>query len=310
MRGAIRRLAREEEEESAFVSMTDLTVSFLFIVIILLAFFASQLKDDKTVPVAEYEKLLVERNTLRRNMEALERERESLVIENADLRRRIARLEEELRQERLNRLQNYLASVSSERNRILRMLRERLLVDFPELKDIVSIETDALRFKGDGLFASGASRLTDDKRRIVEAIAVRLNELLPCYTFGKASRWRPECNAAGAVIEAVQIEGHTDASGQDRGNFSLSAERAIETLFAMSTREPALLDDLNSAGQPVVSVSGYGRLRPVAENTSERGKATNRRIDLRIIMFTPQNMEDVERVKDSLRRGMVGTMLQ
>lgn len=310
MRGATRRLAREEEEESAFVSTTDLTVSFLFIVIILLAFFASRLKDDKTVPVAEYESLLVERNALRADKEALARERDRLGDENADLRGRVARLEEELRQERLNRLQTYLTSVSSERNRILRTLRDRLLVDFPELENIVSIETDALRFKGDGLFASGASRLTDDKRRIVEAIAVRLNELLPCYTFGKASRWQPDCNAAGAVIEAVQIEGHTDASGQDRGNFSLSAERAIETLFSMSTREPALLDDLNSVGQPVVSVSGYGRLRPVADNTSERGKATNRRIDLRIIMHTPQNIEEVERLKANLKRGLIGTMLR
>lgn len=296
MRGATRRLAREEEEESAFVSMTDLTVSFLFIVIILLAFFASQLKDDQTVPVAEYQRL--------------ERERDRSSAENAELRRQIARLEEELRQERANRLQTYLASVSGERDRILRTLRDRLLVDFPELKDIVSIETDALRFKGDGLFASGASRLAEDKRRVVAAIAVRLNELLPCYTFGKAARWRAECNAAGAVIEAVQIEGHTDPSGLDRANFSLSTERAIETLFAMSTREPALLDDLNSAGQPVVAVAGYGRLRPVADNTSERGKATNRRIDLRIIMYTPQNVEEVERIKDSLRRGMAGTMLR
>ncbi|SFH09488.1 OmpA/MotB family protein [Methylobacterium gossipiicola] len=296
MRGATRRLAHEEEEESAFVSMTDLTVSFLFIVIILLAFFASQLKDDQTVPIAEYQRV--------------EHERDRSAAQSAELRRQVARLEEELRQERANRLQTYLASVSGERDRILRTLRDRLLVDFPELKDIVSIETDALRFKGDGLFASGASRLVEDKRRVVAAIAVRLNELLPCYTFGKAARWRSECNAAGAVIEAVQIEGHTDASGLDRANFSLSTERAIETLFAMSTREPALLDDLNSAGQPVVSVAGYGRLRPVADNASERGKATNRRIDLRIIMYTPQNVEEVERIKDSLRRGMAGTMLR
>ncbi|BAQ44675.1 OmpA family protein [Methylobacterium aquaticum] len=310
MRGAIRRHAHDEEEESAFVSMTDLTVSFLFIVIILLAFFASQLKDDQTVPVAEYQRVFDERNALRTSKEALERERDRLAAENAELRREVARLEEELRKERTNRLQTYLAAVSNERDRILRTLRDRLLADFPDLKEIVSIEADALRFKGDGLFASGASRLAEDKRRVVAAIAARLNELLPCYTFGKAARWQAECNAAGAVIEAVQIEGHTDASGQDRSNFSLSTERAIETLFAMSGREPALLDDLNSAGQPVLSVSGYGRLRPVADNASERGKATNRRIDLRIIMYTPQNVEEVERIKDNLRRGLTGTALQ
>ena len=42
MRAQARRAAREEEEESAFVSMTDMTVGFLFIIMILLAFFVSQ----------------------------------------------------------------------------------------------------------------------------------------------------------------------------------------------------------------------------------------------------------------------------
>ena len=46
MRGAFRRHQREEEEESAFVSMTDMTVSFLFVVMILLAFFASQIQSE------------------------------------------------------------------------------------------------------------------------------------------------------------------------------------------------------------------------------------------------------------------------
>src|SRR4051794_5595904 len=129
MRGAIRRLQHDEEEESAFVSMTDLTVSFLFIVIILLAFFASQFTDGKTIPVDQYNKVVAERNSLRDSKEILEREltelrrllalnaselaqlrreREALLAENADLRGRIAALAEELRQERLNRLQNYL----------------------------------------------------------------------------------------------------------------------------------------------------------------------------------------------------------
>lgn len=303
MRGATRRLAREEEEESAFVSMTDLTVSFLFIVIILLAFFASQLKDDQTVPVAEYQQVFNERNVLRTK-------RDQLTTANAELRLEVARLEEELRKERTNRLQTYLSAVSSERDLILRTLRDRLVVEFPELENIVSIETGALRFKGDGLFKTDKSQLAEDKRRIVTAIATRLNELLPCYTFGKAAHWQQTCNAPGAVIEAVQIEGHTDASGLDRPNFSLSTERAIETLFTMIGREPTLLDNQNSAGQPVLSVSGYGRLRPVADNTTERGRATNRRIDLRIIMYTPQSVEEVERIKDNLRRGLAGTTLQ
>ena len=303
MRGAIRRPAHEEEEESAFVSMTDLTVSFLFIVIILLAFFASQLKDEKTVPVSEHD-------ALRQKYAAVEWDRDGLLEVNEKFRGEIRRLHEELARENRNQLQAYLSGVARERQDILTLLRDRLLASFPEMQGLVTVTTDALQLKGEGLFESSESRLKGDKRRIVEAIAVSLSDLLPCYTFGKVSGWRQDCNAAAAVIEAVQIEGHTDSSGQNRSNFDLSAARAIETLFAMTLSRPELVDYQNIARQPVISIAGYGPLRPVADNRIETGRATNRRIDLRIIMYTPQNVSEVENVKERLRRGMSGTALQ
>ena len=44
----LRRRHAEEEGESVFVSMTDLTVSFLFILLVLLAFFATQIQPDES----------------------------------------------------------------------------------------------------------------------------------------------------------------------------------------------------------------------------------------------------------------------
>ena len=41
MRRLERNRARGEEEESVFVTMTDMTISFLLIIMILLAFFAT-----------------------------------------------------------------------------------------------------------------------------------------------------------------------------------------------------------------------------------------------------------------------------
>ena len=40
-----RHRSHEEDEESAFVSMTDMTVGFLFVVMILLAFVASEFRE-------------------------------------------------------------------------------------------------------------------------------------------------------------------------------------------------------------------------------------------------------------------------
>ena len=52
--------ARSEPDEggrggSVFVTMTDMTISFLLIVMILLAFFATQLSSKDTVPRQQYE---------------------------------------------------------------------------------------------------------------------------------------------------------------------------------------------------------------------------------------------------------------
>lgn len=56
MRAQAKRLRHEEEEESAFISMTDMTVGFLFIMMILLAFFASQMQDPDAVSRSEYDR--------------------------------------------------------------------------------------------------------------------------------------------------------------------------------------------------------------------------------------------------------------
>lgn len=267
------------------MSMTDMTVSFLFIVMVLLAFFASQLRDPRSVTRAEYDKIVRERDTLQKEVR--------------ELREHLKRLAD-------RPVEKYLATVAQQRQLILKDLQAKLKTDFPDLQVVISDEMDALRFKGDGLFKTGSSELRPDKRRIVESIATHLGEVLPCYTLGSRSSWDARCNAPGAVIEAVLIEGHTDSDGQDNSNVTLSTNRANETFFAMTKHEPSLVDYLNERAQPVLSVAGYGRMRPVADNATPDGKATNRRIDLRIIMYTPRSLDDIRRVQEDMRKRVTG----
>lgn len=293
MRGSRPRRHTEDEEESAFVSMTDMTVSFLFIVMILLAFFASQLHDDKTVPRRDFNEVVAERDSLKKQVK--------------ELTKLVAELEAQLQElKREDPIEVYLTRVAALQRQLLEGLKTRLSVDFPSLQVIISEEMDALRFKGDGLFKSGESILSPDKLPIVGAIASRLNEILPCFTLGPRSAWKQECNPVGAVIEAVQIEGHTDSTGGFNENLVLSTNRADETFFAMTARQPALVDYLNSRNQPVLSVAGYGKMRPVVPNDTAEGRATNRRIDLRIIMYTPRSVDDINRIREQLRIGLAG----
>jgi chemotaxis protein MotB len=62
----------------------------------------------------------------------------------------------------------------------------------------------------------------------------------------------------------------------------------------------SILQHLNLRGQPVMSVAGYGEMRPIASNETTEGKASNRRIDLRIIMYAPSTIEEVEEVTTRL----------
>jgi outer membrane protein OmpA-like peptidoglycan-associated protein len=290
MRGGYIRRPQDEEEESAFVSMTDMTVSFLFIVMLLLAFFASQYSDKKTIPRPIYDTVVAARDVATDELKKLQA--------------RLAKLSA------VDPLESYLVMSGTERTRILQNLQSQLRVDFPDLQVVISQEADALRFQGDGLFRSGASELRSDRRAIVETIAARLEEILPCYTLGPTTRWTSECNPGGAIIEAVQIEGHTDSDGSDNSNLLLSTARADITFMAMTAKEPNLVDHLNFRNQPVLSVAGYGKMRPVADNETVQGKATNRRIDLRIIMYTPSRFEEIARIRNALNRGVSGGSLK
>ena len=309
MRRVYRLRRHEGDEESAFVSMTDMTVSFLFIVMILLAFFASQYDED-SVPRPEYVAVL---NDLKSTQAELDDARTEIQDLRNDVERRkkeIERLEVLLAESRkADPLEKYLADSANERRRILEALQKELQVDFPDLKVVISQESDALRFEGDGLFRSGASDLRADRRAIVEKIATRLEHILPCYTLGPKANWSADCNAGNAVIEAVQIEGHTDTDGSEINNLILSTARANTTFIVMTEKESGLVEHNNFRGQPVLSVAGYGEMRPVTGNETAEDKATNRRIDLRIIMYTPSKSEEIEKIQAALK-GQISEAIQ
>lgn len=318
MRGGIRVQHQEEEEESAFVSMTDMTVSFLFVVMLLLAFFASQYSESDTVSRTLYEEVVAQRDSARQQIEELRNlvtEKEKIIEvqsalvdklrdEIAELKRKIAELEEVIaNSKKPDPLEAYLTRSAAERRRILETLRDQLKVDFPDLEVVISEESDALRFQGEGLFDRGVSTLKADRRAVVEKIAARLEQILPCYTLGQNKNWNVECNPSLSIIEALQIEGHTDSDGTPDSNLNLSTARANSTFTTMTASKPGLVDFHNFRNQPVLSVAGYGQMRPIRTNDTPEGKATNRRVDLRIIMYSPSRSDEIERIRESLEKG-------
>ncbi|WAN08388.1 OmpA family protein [Stutzerimonas balearica] len=70
------------------------------------------------------------------------------------------------------------------------------------------------------------------------------------------------------------LEGHTDSVGTDAYNQRLSERRA------QAVRE-VLVNQYGVAGSRVDSV-GYGESRPVADNSTEEGRAINRRVEAEV----------------------------
>ena len=243
---------------------------------------------------------MAERDTLVTDLQQAKAEVARLTARVAELEDEVARLKQP------DPLETYINQSLAERRRILDKLREMLAADFPDpdLKITLSEESDALRFQGDGLFRSGSDVVRPDRIKFVQGVATRLEQILPCYTLGIASSKGSECQGNLALVEAVQIEGHTDSDGGDMQNLGLSAKRAVSTFDVMTQHEPSLARHLNIRRQPVLSVAAYGKMRPVASNDTAQGKSSNRRIDLRIIMYVPSHSEEIEKVRNALTTGL------
>ena len=72
----------------------------------------------------------------------------------------------------------------------------------------------------------------------------------------------------------IKIEGHTDNTGNEVANLKLSKNRARAVLMALTD------EDIDEAR---LKSEGFGQTRPVEDNTTEEGKAKNRRVELRKI---------------------------
>jgi outer membrane protein OmpA-like peptidoglycan-associated protein len=84
--------------------------------------------------------------------------------------------------------------------------------------------------------------------------------------------------AAKACPGPLRIEGHTDDVGRDRSNTTLSLRRAEAVRTALIRRGV-------EAGRLIAE--GFGDTRPIANNTTEAGRARNRRIEIRAISASP-----------------------
>ena len=76
----------------------------------------------------------------------------------------------------------------------------------------------------------------------------------------------------------VEISGHTDNTGPATYNQKLSEKRAQSVVNYLVER---------GIGHDRLLWAGYGEERPVADNSTEAGRALNRRTELKVVRILP-----------------------
>jgi outer membrane protein OmpA-like peptidoglycan-associated protein len=98
------------------------------------------------------------------------------------------------------------------------------------------------------------------------------------FASGKSALLPGAQNSLNQVAEALAqndskllIEGHTDSTGKEATNVSLSKARADAVASYLATR---------GVSQQRMTTNGLGSSRPVADNSTPEGRANNRRVEI------------------------------
>lgn len=91
-------------------------------------------------------------------------------------------------------------------------------------------------------------------------------------------------------VDSIVISGHTDNIGTAESNRTLSTMRANSVLGYILTHDNGQLEPYSQ----YFCAAGYGLTRPVADNSTEEGRAANRRIEISITLRDDSVMKIIE----------------
>ena len=294
--------------------MTDIMVGLLLIFILILIFFAQQLqgkiaqeqayekdtKDRLEYILSELNRSLYQEDILNVEIEQLLTDLNRSLYQEDILNVEIEQLQGKIAQEKAYEkdAKDHLQYILSELNRSLYQ------------QGILNVEIDEpngiLRLPAGILFSKSRSDINPNSRAyfVARHLSRTFKSVLACSVYSPDGRplirnkqFCETQNQKDIFIEAVFIEGHTDNDPirqriKDDPNITtnlrLSARRATNTYEIIIDETPELAAYSSPDCNPIFASAAYGETRPVANNTSEEGKRFNRRIDIRIVMYIPE----------------------
>ncbi|MET0286880.1 MAG: OmpA family protein [Polyangiales bacterium] len=118
----------------------------------------------------------------------------------------------------------------------------------------IAIEDGEIEIQGKIVFALNSAELAPQNAKVLELLATLLND--------------------NEGIKHIQVEGHTDTTGDEAFNKQLSLGRAQTVVKALVQR---------GVKAERLSARGLGTSQPQAKNTTPAGRARNRRVEFRIV---------------------------
>ena len=115
------------------------------------------------------------------------------------------------------------------------------------------------------------SRASNTHTKAWCAATIALSLLTACESMSEREKGTAIGAGGGAVAGAAIGVGHTDSTGSDTLNQALSVERAQSVRNYLSVR---------GVDAQRIDVQGRGSREPVASNTSDSGRAQNRRVEI------------------------------
>ena len=124
-----------------------------------------------------------------------------------------------------------------------------------------------ITFKNDFVFFSGSAALTDKATKLLDNVGATINEKF--------------------ALHYIKVEGHTDNQPINTylypSNWELSSARSSAIIRYLSSRFKFMPN--------IFSAVGYSDTRPIADNTTESGRAKNRRVEILILKNKYKNFE-------------------
>ncbi len=150
--------------------------------------------------------------------------------------------------------------------------------------------TGVISLPADMLFPIGRAHLAPEGAHALQVIAAKLKKILPCYVHSQRQDLPADCpsNPSRVEIETLLIEGHTDNTPLQRGeytNWHLGLDRAQTVYRVLGGYDMHKLQ--NARLQPILGISSYADERP--QDREEASK--NRRVELRFVLaFQPTGL--------------------